>query len=471
MTPNLVTRLAYGMGSVAFGAKLQLLNLLLLFYNQVLGLPAAAVSTVLAVSIVLEAVWDPIVGYMSDHTRTRLGRRHPYLYGVAVPLAIAVALLWAPPSGMSETELLIWLIVFAIATRFLITLHEIPSSALLPELTRDYHARTNLVSIRWFFFTCGAAIMTVLTYGVFLKSSAEHPFGQLNRAGYAPLGATIAIIMMIAIFASALGTHRQIPKLSAAPVRDGGIAATFRAIAATLANWNFMIIALSGLIYGINRGINDGLRVYVGTYFWQLPSEKLLWWNLMSLPASFAAALIAPALSRRFGKRQSCVAVFIAAVVTGNLVYAAALLGLMPAPGTSAQLTILLADRFVEIALGVAGFIIVSSMIADIVEEVQVRTGKRSEGLLFAADTFLQKLISGVASILPGVLLALVTFPPKADPKTLDPQIMHNLIWILMPLTFALGIAATVVLVWYRIDKRAHEMNLAKLAAQTAPGE
>ena len=81
------------------------------------------------------------------------GRRHPYLYGVAVPLAIAVALLWAPPSGMSQTELLIWLIVFAIATRFLIALHEIPSSALLPELTRDYHGRTTLVSIRWFFFT------------------------------------------------------------------------------------------------------------------------------------------------------------------------------------------------------------------------------------------------------------------------------------------------------------------------------
>jgi GPH family glycoside/pentoside/hexuronide:cation symporter len=110
-------------------------------------------------------------------------------------------------------------------------------------------------------------------------------------------------------------------------------------------------------------------------------------------------------------------------------------------------------------------------MIADIVEEVQVRTGERSEGLLFAADTFLQKLISGFASILPGIFLELVAFPARADPKTLDPQIMHNLIWILMPLTFILGVAATLVLLFYRIDKNAHELNLAKLAAQTAPGE
>ena len=471
MIPNLSTRLAYGMGSVAFGAKLQLLNLLLLFYNQVLGLPAGAVSAVVAGSIVLEAVWDPMVGYMSDHTRSRLGRRHPYLYGVAVPLAIAVALLWSPPSGMTQTELLIWLIIFALATRFLIALHEVPSSALLPELTRDYHGRTTLVSIRWFFFTLGGAITTALTYGVFLKTSPDYKYGLLNPAGYAPLGVTVAVIMMIAIFISALGTHRQIPRLSVAPPRAASIGATFRAIAATLANWNFMVIAASGLVYGINRGINEGLRSYVGTYFWQLTSEKMLWLNLVLVPASFAAALFAPLLSRRFGKRESCVAVFLLAVVTGNLVYAAALLGIMPAPGTDAQVTILLIDRFVEIALGLAGFIIVSSMIADIVEEVQVRTGKRSEGLLFSADTFLQKLISGFASILPGIFLELVAFPPKADPQTLDSQIMHNLIWILMPLTFTLGVAATLVLLFYRIDKDAHETNLASLAAQTAPGE
>jgi Na+/melibiose symporter-like transporter len=311
----------------------------------------------------------------------------------------------------------------------------------------------------------------VLTFNVFLKSTAEYKYGQLNPAGYAPLGATVAVIMMIAIFISALGTHRQIPGLSIAPLREGGIAATFRAIASTLANWNFMVIAASGLVYGINRGINEGLRSYVGTYFWQLTSERMSWWILALVPGSFVAALFAPALSRRFGKRQSCVGVFLAAVVTGNLVYAAALLGLMPAPGTTAQIVILVLDRAVEVALGLAGFIIVSSMIADIVEEVQVKTGKRSEGLLFAADTFLQKLISGFASILPGIFLEFVSFPPKADPATLDPQIMHNLIWILMPLTFTLGVAATLVLLLYRIDKSAHEMNLAKLAVQPSPGE
>jgi len=471
MIPDRSTRLAYGFGAIAFGAKLQLLNLLLLFYNQILGLPAAAVSAVLAASVMLDAIWDPLLGYLSDHTRSRLGRRHPYLYGVAVPLAVAFALLWRPPAGLSQTELLVWLAVFAIAVRLLISMYEIPNQALLPELTRDYDVRTNLVSYRFFFLAIGATLAISLSFGVFLRSSPEHPFGQLNQAGYAPLGLAVAAIMLVAILVSALGTHRQIPKLAAAPALTSGLGPTLRGIAHTLANRNFVVIAISGLLYGVNRGIHDGLQPYLGTYFWGLASEKLLWLNLATLPASFAAALVAPGLARRWGKRQACIALFLAAIVLGNLIFLAALLHLMPPPGSTAQFVILLADRLVVVTLAIAGFIIVSSMIADIVEENEVRTGKRSEGLLVAADTFLQKLVGGVALILPGILLELVAFPAKANPATLDPQIMRNLVLIIVPLTFVITLLSTGILAYYRIDRRAHESNLAKLVPQPAPGE
>ncbi len=172
---SLATRLAYGIGAAAYGAKLQLFGLLLLFYNQLMGLPAATVSFVLAVSVVVDAIWDPIVGQLSDNTRSRLGRRHPYLYAVAIPLAVAFALLWRPPAGSSQAELVIWLAVFAIASRLLVSVHEIPSTALLPELARGYNARTSLLGYRYFFGTVGAAISIVLGFGVFLRSTPEQP--------------------------------------------------------------------------------------------------------------------------------------------------------------------------------------------------------------------------------------------------------------------------------------------------------
>jgi glycoside/pentoside/hexuronide:cation symporter, GPH family len=151
----------------------------------------------------------------------------------------------------------------------------------------------------------------------------------------------------------------------------------------------------------------------------------------------------------------------------GYLPLAAALLGWMPAPGTSAQFAILLADRLVIAAIGTSGFIIVTSMVADIVEETELRTDRRSEGLLIAADTFLQKLSAGMAIAVPGLLLGLVAFPPHADPATLDPQTMRRLAFISLPLWVALGVAATGVLLFYRIDRSTHEANLAKLTPET----
>jgi Na+/melibiose symporter-like transporter len=248
--------------------------------------------------------------------------------------------------------------------------------------------------------------------------------------------------------------------------RTGGIAAMLRVIGQTLWSRNFAVIAASALLYGINLGIHDGLDIYFTTYFWELPAKKLLWLALAPFPANLFAAFIAPFLARRWGKKQTSVGLFLAAIALGNLPLAAGLLGWMPAAGTLAQFAILFADRLVAAALGTGGFIIVISMIADIVEETELRTGRRSEGLLIAADTFVRKLSAGMAVAVPGLLLALVAFPPHADPATLDPQVIRRLALISLPLWVVLGVAATCVLLFYRIDRRAHEANLAQLALQ-----
>jgi glycoside/pentoside/hexuronide:cation symporter, GPH family len=462
--PDHITRLAYGLGTAAFGVELPLVGLLLLFYNQLVGLPAAEVSVVLSASAVLGTIWDPLVGEISDSTRSRWGRRHPYLYGVAVPFALAFALLWRPPGGWSQPALLAWLAIFAILARLLASLHEIPGAALLPELARGYDERTKLVGYRHFFGAIGALTSTALGFGVFLRSSPEQPFGQLNRAGYAPFGATIACIILVTIVLSALGTHGYIPRLYSPPRVFRPIRDRLRGIVESLHSRNFAVIAAAGFLHGINLGVHSGLGVYFGTYFWKLPSNKLGWLVLAALPANGFAALVAPVLARRWGKKEACVGLFFAGIALGNLPLAAALLGWMPAPGSMALLTILVGDGFLVAVIGTGGFIIVTSMVADLVEETELRTGRRSEGLLLAAETFLRKLSAGVTVVVPGLLLALVGFPSHADPKTLDPLVMRDLALIGMPLRIVLGIAATSVLFFYRSDRRTHEANLAKLA-------
>ncbi|MCL2429110.1 MAG: MFS transporter [Alphaproteobacteria bacterium] len=457
-------RLAYGVGALPSGAELPLIGLLLLFYNQLVGLPAVAVSLVLSASAILGTVWDPLVGEISDSTRSRWGRRHGYLYGAAAPFALAFALLWRPPTGWPEPALLAWLSVFAILARLLASLHEIPGTALLPELARDYDGRTRLVGYRYLFGTIGVVASTALGFGVFLKSSPGQPFGQLNRAGYAPFATTMACLILVTIVLSALGTHATIPRLYAPPRRSRSFRERLHDILETLKGRNFAVIAASGFLHGLNLGVHSGLDVYFGTYFWKLPSNKLPWLVLAALPANGLAALLAPGLVRRWGKKGACVGLFFAGIALGNLPLAAALLGWMPAPGSMALLSILVGDGLLVAVIGTGGFIIVASMVADLVEEAELRTGRRSEGLLLAAETFLRKLSTGVTVVVPGLLLALVGFPPHADPRTLDPLVMRHLALISMPLHVILGIAATNVLLLYRIDRRTHEANLAKLA-------
>jgi glycoside/pentoside/hexuronide:cation symporter, GPH family len=322
--------------------------------------------------------------------------------------------------------------------------------------------------LRYIFGNVGAGISFVLAYGVFLHSTPEHPFGQLNRAGYAPFGATIAGVILVTILLSARGTHHVIPQLYVPRRQIGGVVPGLRAIKQTLRSRNFAVIAAAGLLHGINLGVHGGLAIYFSTYFWHLSAGKILWLGLLSGPAHPLAAISAPLLAKRWGKRDACVGLFLAAVILGNLPFVVALLGWMPAAGTAAQFVILLADLSVVGFIGTSGFVIVTSMVADIVEETELRTGRRSEGLLLAADTFLQKLSAGMAVAVPGLLLALVAFPPHADPSTLNPQVMRQLAFVSLPLWVALSLAATGILLFYRIDRQTHEANLTLLQPRRA---
>jgi len=219
-----LTKFFYGMGTMAGAVKGRLSMLMLFFYNQLVGLPAPWVSAAIGISLLIDAFWDPIVGQLSDRTHTRWGRRHPYIYGAAIPAAICFALLFMPPHGAPKRTIFLWLLATLLGTRIFDSLNEIPASALLPELTQNYDERTRVSSYRYLFSgVIGALLGVILTFGVFLRKTKTESFGQFNFAAYAPFAITVAIIGVAALLASALATHRYIPYLHRPPrVRDPG---------------------------------------------------------------------------------------------------------------------------------------------------------------------------------------------------------------------------------------------------------
>jgi len=126
-----LTYTAYGLGQMAEGLKNGSFEVYIFFYyTSVLGLSGTLAGLATFLALFVDAVSDPVVGSLSDQTRGRFGRRHPWLYFSPIPLAVLFVLLFRPPAGLGETGLFLWLLGFAVLTRFAITLFHVPHMAL-----------------------------------------------------------------------------------------------------------------------------------------------------------------------------------------------------------------------------------------------------------------------------------------------------------------------------------------------------
>lgn len=462
------TKLLYGVGAVAFGIKDNgFQTILLLFYNQVIGLPAQLVGAAIMVALMIDAFLDPVVGQISDNLRTRWGRRHPFMYAAALPVAVSYLLLWNPPHW-SQSAMFFYLVAVAVIVRTFITCFEIPSAALAPELSDDYDQRTSFISFRIFFGWYGGVTMLALAYLVFLVPDATHTVGQLNEAGYSRYGLTAAVIMFAAIMISALGTHKFIPHFRAAPDRKISILQYAREMLTTMKNRAFLILMSAALLTYLATGLVFALNIYLQTYFWELSHTQIFILTIPIFLAVLQAFLVAPALSRRFGKKKGAIALFLVGFVISSAPLVLRLIGWFPANGAPSLVPVLFVFAAIGLAMTVGSSILTISMLSDIVEDSELKTGRRSEGLFFAGASFLQKAASGLGLFVSGLMLRLVDFPVHATPGQVDPQIVRNLVLVYLPTLLILYGSAMAIISRFPITREHHQETLRRLAEETA---
>ncbi len=465
-TLSRTTDVLYGVGAVAFGVKDSGFSFfLLLYYNQVLGLPEAWVGAGIMAALVVDALADPLIGYLSDHLHSRWGRRHPFMYAAAMPVAASYWLLWNPPAGLPPARLFAFFVAVAILVRLCIAVYEIPSASLVPELTAEYDERTSILSTRFFFGWCGGLGIALFAYAVLLQPDATHPVGVLNREGYQRYGVVAAGVMAVAILASALGTHARIPYLKPPPGRRQSRGAV-RELRETLANRSFLAIFCAGIFASMAGGLTAALGIYLNTYFWELTSTQISGFVAAAFPAAALARVLAPALARRFWKKAAAIGVSLAAVGIGPLPIALRLVGALPPNGAPALFPILLAFTLLTVTLTIVSSILTASMVADVVEDSEVVTGRRAEGLFVAANSLVQKTTSGVGILASSLLLGAIGFPRGAKPGAVDAGVVRRLGLAYAPLLVGLYLAAIAFLATYRISRERHEANLRLLAAR-----
>ena len=306
---GLRTKLLYGFGTIAYGIKDNGFNfLLLIFYNQLLGLPAQLVGLAIMIALIIDGFSDPLIGHISDRFHSRLGRRHFFMYLSAMPCAVVYYFLWNPPSGLGTGALFWYLLITAIIVRILIALYEVPSAALLAELTEDYDLRTSLVAYRFFFGYLGAVLMGVIALSVFLRPTAQQSVGLLNRAGYHGYSIAAATLMFVSISISTAGTHHYIPYLRAPPPKRAfNLARDSREIRDALANRPLLSMIACGFFSAMALGLVATLSIYFYTYYWELSADQvsqLLLSALISAAAAFAARHTNPSGHPVAGIRQ-----------------------------------------------------------------------------------------------------------------------------------------------------------------------
>jgi GPH family glycoside/pentoside/hexuronide:cation symporter len=465
---GLRTKLLYGFGTIAYGIKDNGFNfLLLIFYNQLLGLPAQLVGLAIMIALIIDGFSDPLIGHISDRFHSRLGRRHFFMYLSALPCTVVYYFLWNPPSGLGTGALFWYLLITAIIVRILIALYEVPSAALLAELTEDYDLRTSLVAYRFFFGYLGAVLMGVIALSVFLRPTAQQSVGLLNRAGYHGYSIAAATLMFVSILISTAGTHHYIPYLRAPPPKRAfNLARDSREIRDALANRPLLSMIACGFFSAMALGLVATLSIYFYTYYWELSADQVSQLLLSALISAAAALALAPIITKRLDKKRGAI---VASVISLVLAPAPIILrecGLFVDNSSPALLPILLIFTLALGTMSVVSGALVTSMLADTVEENEIRTHQRTEGLYFAAAFFVQKCVSGLGIFMGGLVLGWVHFPEGARPGLVPPAVLRNLALTYVPLIVLLLAISIFCIQFYRIGRAGHNSNLALLHAE-----
>jgi Na+/melibiose symporter-like transporter len=453
----LATRVLFGVGSIAEGVKNTAFNVFLLFYyNQVLGVSGTWTGTAIFLALCVDAVADPLIGSLSDGWRSRLGRRHPFMYSAALPMAVCFFLLFLPPAGLSERGLAAWLLAFAVGVRISMTLYMLPSNAMVPELTSDYDERTGLVAWRYLFGWFGGIGISLAGYLYYFATRGDVD-GRLDPSRYAGFGLACAVSVALAILVSAAGTHRLIPRLAQAEHGPGFSLGRFSGeLRDVLAIRSYRTLIGAALFAAVAGGFGDVVGLYVNTYFWEFSAAEIAVLVYGLVPGVLLSFVVARPLSERFDKKSSALGLAAFVIGFGPLPIFLRLLGWMPANGDRLLLPLILGHGVVVVACVVSIGITVSSMLADVADEGELRTGKRQEGMFNATISLAMKATSGLGGLVAGISLDLIAFPRGADPGSVAPDKVEALGMAVGPGLLALYLVTLLFLSRYPITRARH---------------
>ena len=455
-------KLIHGSGAVAFGVKDSGFSFFLLpYYNLVLGVDAGLVGAALATALVIDALVDPLIGHLSDRTYTRWGRRLPWLYIAPLPLAVLWTLLWSPPfAGVPE----FWdIVALAVGVRLLLSACEVPSVSLVPEMTDDYDERTTLFRYRFLAGWIGGLAMMVMAFTVFLPT----PEAQLQTEGYAQYGVFGAVVIALSVIGSAAGQHRIVARLPKERPPPFSISGAFAEIFDAFRERAFIIYALGALAAYVAQGMTFSVTQYVNLYVWQFNELAFQTYPAVLFVSVLIMFVTVGPLHRKWGKPKTAAVSAIASFLLYFTPYALLLLGLWPQTGGTASTVTLFAFLIFANTASVIALISATSMVAEIVEAFEERTGKRAEGTFYSGNWLVQKCATGGGILVTSLIVQSIGLEPGTPPSEVAGDTVNRLALLYLLAAAGLTAFAAYWLGRFPITREEHEARVA--ARRTKP--
>lgn len=402
--------LPYGMGQIVEGLTSGANTFLLFYITAIAGLPAGLAGLALAAGLVVDAILDPAIGSASDSTRSRLGRRLPYML-VGLPLiSVAILGIFSLPSGLETIPLFALVLMLSILLRVSTSLYLLPYQAVAAELTDDTRSRSALMSWRYGIGMVGS--IAAIALGPTLFFTGEN--GLANRENYGPYAATLAtaaiVCGLIACWAVAATRNRQYAATTHAKKMHQRL---FSEVAELFRNRSFLALFISCIALFTGISFHQSLGLHIGTFFWHLTSEQTQLLALAVPVGLFAGAPFAPIIFRFFEKRAA-MCIGLTAIGLGYILPPSLrLLGLLPLEG-QALATLLTGISFVVGLFVSIAAIALAAMLADAADEHEHIFHVRREGLFFAGFLFALKAASGLGNLAGGLVLQAIDFPSGA---------------------------------------------------------
>ena len=448
-------KVAYGMGAVVtIVAVNSVTQLTSLFYVVGLGISAIWIGYAQAFPRLWDALVDPFIGNMSDNCRSRYGRRIPFLVIGGILIGIAFWLLWTVPRTWDKEWMFGYFVVVSLFFYTVVPVYAIPHGALGLEMTEDYHEKTNVFAFASFIGNIGALTLPWVYY------LANRPFfggDTVNGIKWVCLGMSI-ILTGAALWCALLcreGKARQSAAQPRVPIVESFKATYRNRIFVQLVTAFVLLIVSFQLVMGFSNYIQI-FYLYGGN---TVAASRIMAVNgTLWAAVGLAGALPMAWISRRYGKRFTVLLAF-GLIIGGNLSKVVCYSRAMPYLTTIPTICLSLGMVF--------AFSLVNSMIADVCDEDELKTGIRREGIYFAVYNWWWKVAVSIATVLSGYLQRYSGFIEGAGTQS------ESTLFQLRAWEIGLPPALCLISVWllakYPLtEDRAYEIK-ALLAARKAP--